>query len=283
MLLGVHVSIADKIYNSIDRAKGLGCNTMQIFSRSPREFRNIPLKVEDIEEFRLRRKKTDIKPIFVHMPYLVNLASPDDKLYKTSIKLYIDSIKDADALGAEYIVTHMGSHKASGEEKGLKRLYDAINIILSKTKDLKVSLLLENTSGSGFSLGHKLEHQKIVIDQVEDKNRIGVCFDTCHAFVAGYNIATRNGLKETINQLQTFIGLDKLKLVHLNDARDNFGSLRDRHEHIGKGKIGLSGFRNIVNHPKLKNVPFVLEMPKKNELDDKNNLKIIRRLLKKEV
>jgi len=280
MRLGVHVSIADKIYNSIDRAKGLGCNTMQIFSRSPREFRGIPLKPEDCEEFRRRRKKSNIKPIFVHMPYLVNLASPDNKLYRTSIKLYIDSIKDADALGAEYIVTHMGSHKGSGEEKGLRRFSDAINVIFDKTKDSKVSILLENTSGSGFSIGHNFQQQKKVIDEIEDKSRIGMCLDTCHAFTAGYDIATKDGLKDTIAQLEEQVGLKYLKLIHLNDSRDNFGSLRDRHEHIGKGKIGLEGFKNIVNHPKLKNVPCVLETPKASENDDKMNLKTVRKLRK---
>ncbi|MBM3248223.1 MAG: deoxyribonuclease IV [Candidatus Omnitrophica bacterium] len=278
MRLGVHVSIADKIYNSIDRAKGLGCNTMQIFSRSPREFRGIPLKLGDCEEFKRRRKKSNIKPIFVHMPYLVNLASPDNKLYRTSIKLYIDSIKDADALGAEYIVTHMGSHKGSGEENGLRRFSNAIDAILDKTKGSKVSILLENTSGSGFSLGHNFHQQKIVIDQIEDKSRIGICLDTCHAFTAGYDIATKEGLKETVAQLDGQVGLKYLKLIHLNDARDDFGTLRDRHEHIGKGKIGMEGFRNIVNHPKLKNVPFVLETPKASEKDDIMNLKAIRSL-----
>ncbi|HOX54822.1 MAG: deoxyribonuclease IV [Candidatus Omnitrophica bacterium] len=280
MRLGVHVSIADKIYNSIDRAKALGCNTMQIFSRSPREFRGIPLRIEDCEEFKRRRKKSGIKPIFIHMPYLVNLASPDNKLYRTSIKLYIDSIKDAEALGAEYIVTHMGSHKGSGEENGLRRFSRAINTIFDKTKDSKVSILLENTSGSGFSIGHNFKQQKRVIDQIEDKSRIGICLDTCHAFTAGYDIATKEGSKETVAQLDEQVGLKYLKLIHLNDARDDFGTLRDRHEHIGKGKIGLEGFRNIVNHPKLKNVPFVLETPKASEEDDKMNLKTVKKLRK---
>lgn len=280
MRLGVHVSIADKIYNSIDRAKGLGCNTMQIFSRSPREFRNIPLNLEDCEEFKRRRRKSGIKPIFIHMPYLVNLASPDDKLYRTSIKLYIDSIKDADSLGAEYIVTHMGSHKGSGEENGLRRFSKAINTIFDKTKDSKVSILLENTSGSGFSIGHNFGQQRKVIDRIEDKSRIGICLDTCHAFTAGYDIATEEGLKDTIAQLDEQVGLKYLKLIHLNDARDDFGTLRDRHEHIGEGKIGLEGFRNIVNHPKLKNVPFVLETPKASEEDDKMNLKTVKKLRK---
>jgi deoxyribonuclease-4 len=279
MRLGVHVSIAGKIYNAIERACQLDCNTMQIFSRSPRAFREIPLRQEDIEEFRRRRLQTDIKPVFIHLPYLVNLASPYDKLYKSSIRLYIDSIGDAQALGAEYIVTHMGSHKGKGEQRGLDRFATAVNIILNETRDTNVGILLENTAGSGFALGYNFSHQEMVINKIEDKQRIGVCFDTCHGYVAGYDIVTAQGLKETIDKIQRHIGLRYLKLIHLNDAKDILGSRRDRHEHIGKGRIGLKGFRNIVNHPKLKNIPFILETPKFSEKDDIMNLKIIRSLL----
>jgi deoxyribonuclease-4 len=252
---------------------------MQIFSRSPRAFREIPLRQEDIEEFRRRRLQTDIKPVFIHLPYLVNLASPYDKLYKSSIRLYIDSIGDAQALGAEYIVTHMGSHKGKGEQRGLDRFATAVNIILNETRDTNVGILLENTAGSGFALGYNFSHQEMVINKIEDKQRIGVCFDTCHGYVAGYDIVTAQGLKETIDKIQRHIGLRYLKLIHLNDAKDILGSRRDRHEHIGKGRIGLKGFRNIVNHPKLKNIPFILETPKFSEKDDIMNLKIIRSLL----
>lgn len=280
MRLGVHVSIAGNIYNAIDRAVEFNCNTMQIFSRSPRAFKEIPLKEEDIKEFRQRRSKVDIKPIFIHLPYLVNLASPFKKLYHTSIKLYIDSIKDAQALGAEYIVTHMGSHKGSGETPGLRRFSEAINIILEKTKDAKVGILLENTAGGGFSLGYNFQHQKAVIDKVKDKKRMGICFDTCHAFAVGYNIAAKKGLKDTIREMDDQVGVQNLKLIHLNDAKEVLGSRRDRHEYIGEGKIGLEGVRNIVNHPKLKNIPFVLETPQISEEGDVLDMDIIKRLRK---
>lgn len=278
MRLGVHVSIAGKIYDSLDRAKDLGCNTMQIFSRSPRAFREIPLKKEDTEEFKAKRTKLDIKPVFIHLPYLVNLATPDERLYRISIRLYIESIKDADSLGAEYIVTHMGSHKGSGEEIGLKRFSKALNKILDKTKDSKVGILLENTAGGGFSLGYNFRHQKLVIDNIRDKKRIGICFDTCHGYVAGYNIANKEGLKKTLAEMDKEVGIEYLKLIHLNDAKDVLGSKKDRHEFVGYGKIGMDGFRNIINHKELKDVPMVLEMPNVSDEGDWLDLKTISRL-----
>ena len=278
MRLGLHVSIAGHIYESITRAEVLGCNTMQIFSRDPRQWRRERLSLEDIEEFRRRRQKSKITPVFVHIPYLINLASPYSVLYRDSIKAYIDDILETELLGADYIVTHMGSHKKSGEQKGLKRFTLALNKILERTKKSKVVILLENTSGSGSWLGYKFEHQRQIVDGVEQENRIGICFDTCHGYAAGYDLATAEGLNETINQLDKIVGLDRLKLIHLNDTKDRLSSHRDRHEHIGKGKIGLEGFRHILNERRLKDMPFILETPKDSEDADKVNLAVVRKL-----
>ena len=278
MRLGLHVSIAGHIYESITRAEVLGCNTMQIFSRDPRQWRRERLSLEDIEEFRRRRQKSKITPVFVHIPYLINLASPYSVLYRDSIKAYIDDILETELLGADYIVTHMGSHKKSGEQKGLKRFTLALNKILERTKKSKVVILLENTSGSGSWLGYKFEHQRQIVDGVEQENRIGICFDTCHGYAAGYDLATAEGLNGTINQLDKIVGLDRLKLIHLNDTKDRLSSHRDRHEHIGKGKIGLEGFRHIVNERRLKDIPFILETPKDAQEADKVNLAVVRKL-----
>jgi len=278
MRLGLHVSIAGHIYESITRAEALGCNTMQIFSRDPRQWRRERLSLEDIEEFRRRRQKSKITPVFVHIPYLINLASPYSVLYRDSIKAYIDDILETELLGADYIVTHMGSHKKSGEQKGLKRFTLALNKILERTKKSKVVILLENTSGSGSWLGYKFEHQRQIVDGVEQENRIGICFDTCHGYAAGYDLATAEGLNETINQLDKIVGLNRLKLIHLNDTKDRLSSHRDRHEHIGKGKIGLEGFRHILNERRLKDMPFILETPKDSEDADKVNLAVVRKL-----
>jgi deoxyribonuclease-4 len=281
MLLGVHVSIAGHIYESLGRAAALGCNAMQIFSRDPRQWRKAKLRKEDIEEFRKRRPESGIEKIFVHIPYLINLASPYNILYKGSIRACVQDMIEAQTLGAEYVVTHMGSHKKSGESGGLKRFIQAINKILEKTKDSPVKILLENTSGSGSWLGYNFEQQRSVIDGIEDKSRVGVCFDTCHAFSAGYDLASPGGYGKAIMQLDEIVGLEKVKLVHLNDTRDKLGSRRDRHEHIGKGKIGIKGFKLILNDERLKEAAFILETPKDSDTADKNNLKTVRRLMRK--
>ena len=281
MLLGVHVSIAGHIWESIDRAEALGCNTMQIFSRDPRQWRKSKIKAEDIREFRLRREKSKIEKVFIHIPYLINLASPYNILYQGSLRAYIQDMKEAQALGADYIVTHMGSHKESGEKRGLKRITVALNRILDKTKDSPVGILLENTSGSGSWLGYKFEHQRLIIDGLENKKRVGICFDTCHAYTAGFDLSSPEGYLKTIESLDQIVGLKRLKLVHLNDSRDELGSRADRHEHIGKGKLGLEAFRRIVNDPRLAGAAFVLETPKDSDNADKRNLKTVKKLIKK--
>ena len=280
MLLGVHVSIAGHIWESIDRAEALGCNVMQIFARDPRQWRKSSLKTEDIDEFRRRREMSKIQKVFIHIPYLINLASPYHVLYRGSIRAYSQDMQEAEALGADYIVTHMGSHKESGEKNGLKRVTSALNKILDKSQGSPVGILLENTSGSGSWLGYKFEHQRRIIDRLENKKRVGVCFDTCHAFTAGYDLTTSVGYSDTISSLDEIVGLDRLKLIHLNDSRDKLGSHADRHTHIGKGEIGLDGFRRIVRDPRLAKVAFVLETPKDSDKADKRNLNLVRKLAK---
>jgi len=169
MILGVHISGVGKIYEALDKANKLGCNTMQIFSRSPQRWREHFIEPRDIEEFKRRQDKLKIKPVFIHVPYLINLASPNPRLYHASIDAYIEDILEAEVLGADYIVTHMGSHKETSEEAGLKRLSDALNTIIAKTKNTRVGILLENTSGSGSWLGYKFIHQKIVLGGLKDK------------------------------------------------------------------------------------------------------------------
>jgi deoxyribonuclease IV len=280
MLLGVHVSIAGHIYESINRAAALGCNTMQIFSRDPQQWRKAKIKPEDIEEFRARRGKYNISPVFIHIPYLINLASPYNILYQGSVRAYIEDMREAELLGVDYIVTHMGSHKESGEEKGIKRIIQALNKILDKTQGMKVGVLLENTSGAGSWLGYKFEHQKQIIAGIEDKSRVGVCLDTCHAYAAGYDLASAEGYKKTIGELDRLVGLERLKLVHINDTADKLGSRRDRHAHIGQGNIKLAGFKRLVNDSRLKDTAFILETPKDSDNADRTNLETVRKLKK---
>ena len=278
MILGIHVSGVDKIYEALDVAHELGCNTMQIFSHSPQRWREDFLNPEDIKEFNRRQEKFKIKPLFIHIPYLINLASPNPRLYEASIEAYIEDILEASTLKADYIVTHMGSHKETSEEAGIKRLIEALNRILDKTKGAKVSILLENTSGSGSWLGYKFSHQKEIIKGLKQKERVGLCFDTAHAYLAGYDISTKEGLEETLAEIDKLVGLNLIKLIHLNDAKGKLGSHHDRHDHIGKGSIGIEGMKNIINHPKLRDIPFILETPKLSEDDDRINLEMVREL-----
>ncbi len=280
MILGVHVSIAGKIYEAPTRAHELGCNTMQIFSRSPREWRKNALDKDDVLEFRQRCKKFKINPVFVHIPYLANLASPIRGLREDSVKAYIEDIKECENLAARYLVTHMGSHKDTSEKSGIKRFSKSLNVILNETKGIDVMILLENTSGSGSWLGYKFRHHKEILDRVIEPERIGLCLDTCHSYTAGYNIAIKEGLEETLDEIDEFAGLNRLKLIHLNDSKDKLNSRHDRHEHIARGLIGPAGMKLILKHPKLKKLPFILETPKKNENDDSINLAIVKGLIK---
>jgi len=280
MLLGVHISGFGKISEAPKCAAELGCNTMQIFSHSPQRWRDSVLDFSETERFNQEQKVFRIKPLFIHVPYLINLASPDPRLYGASIEAYIEDILEAHLLKADYIVTHMGSHKETSEEAGIERLTAALNKIIKKTAGAQVGILLENTSGSGSWLGYKFSHHKKIIAGLEDRRRVGLCLDTAHAYLAGYDIATKDGLEALLDEIDKMAGLNLVKLIHFNDAKGALGCNHDRHEHIGKGSIGLEGMRRIINHPKLRDLPFILETPKKTEDDDKMNLKVARSLRK---
>ena len=282
MILGVHVSGAGKIYQALDIAHDLGCDTMQMFSRSPQSWRNgSQIAPEEIKEFLLRRKKYKINPVFIHISYLINLASPDPRLYNGSIQAYIEDIQESEKLGANYIVTHMGSHKETSEDAGIKRLVEALNKILEETKDSKVGILLENTSGSGSWLGYRFYHQHKIMKGIKEKSRVGLCLDTAHAYLAGYNLSTKVGLDQMINEIEQMVGMKLIKLIHLNDAAGELGCHHDRHDHIGQGHIGLAGMKRIIKHPKLKNIPMILETPKSTENSDRENLALVRKLGRK--
>ncbi len=275
MRLGVHVSIAGKIYEAVDRAKALNCECMQIFSRNPRGWQATKLDKADVEEFKKRRKEADITPLVVHIPYLINLASPEDRLYEKSIQAYLEDIRRADLLSAEYFVTHLGSHKGKGRDLGIDRFARALDKIIKELKP-KVKILLENTSGSGNWLGGDFEDIAEIMTKSHQKDKLGLCFDTCHAYAAGYDIKNKKGLDETLKKIDRLIGINKLKLIHINDSKGDLGSHLDRHQHIGKGKIGRDGFRLILHHPKLRDLPYVLETPKEDIKSDPMNLKTVR-------
>ena len=276
--VGLHVSIAGKIYDSIDRAVSLGCSTMQIFSRNPRQWRKKILEDKDIKLFKEKREKAKIKPLVVHVPYLLNLASQKKSFHQATIKEFIKDLVESDRLGADFLVTHMGSHKNGTEQSGLSSVVEALTCILEESEDVKTKILLENTAGSGSWLGYNFSHFSFIFERINNPSRVQICLDTAHAWAAGYKISQKKGLSQLISEIDTEVGVSKLKLIHLNDTEVELGSRLDRHFHIGRGKIGEDGFRLILNHPKLRQLPFIMETPKKVKDDDRKNLEMAKNL-----
>jgi len=268
--IGFHVSIVGRIDEAVDRAVEIGCNTFQLFTRNPRSWKSEELKPDEIRDFIEKVEKYDMQPIFAHMPYLANLASPRPKIYMLSKKTLKTELERCGILKIPYLVTHLGSHLGAGREKGLKRIIQAINEAYDST-DSEVVLLLENTAGMRNSIGSTFEEIKYIIDNLKSPDLVGVCFDTAHAYAAGYDLRTRRAVEETIHRLDRIIGFERLKLVHLNDSRGGLGSHIDRHEHIGLGNIGEDGFRAILKS-RLSRLPLILETPIDERRSDVENL-----------
>jgi deoxyribonuclease IV len=274
--VGVHVSIAGGFSSAVDRAAERGCDVFQIFSRNPRGWRIKDLSTEDAEDFAAKLESSGIGPVFDHMPYLPNLASPKDGVYDNSVATLTTELLRCDQLHTPYLVTHLGSHLGAGKASGLKRILEAINIAFSAAEN-SVMLLLENTAGTKNSMGGSFGDIAGIIDGLDSK-RVGVCLDTCHLFAAGYELRTQEGLERTIDDFDSSIGLQKLKLIHLNDSKGGLGSGLDRHEHIGLGEIGELGFKTILGYEKIRALPFILETPIDSRRDDLENMRIAREL-----
>ena len=280
-LIGAHMSISGGVYNSLTWGKESGCATIQIFTKSNNQWRAKELSEFEVKQFMENQKETGISPVVAHNSYLINLGSPDKALWEKSKEGMLIELQRAEKLSLPYLVMHPGSHLGDGEDKGLKRIANAINWLIDKTKDFKVMLLLETTAGQGSNLGYKFEQLAEIIDLVENKKKIGVCYDTCHTFAAGYELRKKDGYEKTFKDFDKIIGLKNLKVIHLNDSKKDLGSKIDRHEHIGKGFIGLEGFKLIMNDKRWENIPKILETPKDEGLEsDKKNLKILRNLVK---
>jgi deoxyribonuclease-4 len=277
--LGFHVSISGGFSLSVQRAFELGCTCMQIFSRNPRGWTVKPLDGDDIAEFKKLREKWDIAPVFVHTNYLINLASPRPDLYERSIEQFVIDLERTEALGAEYLVTHLGSASSKNEEWMIERVSDALNMAM-KLHAPKATILLENTAGETGDVGYTLEQVQEVIARLNDSSHVGICYDTCHGFAAGYDIRTKQGVDALAEKIDTTVGLKRLKGMHLNDCLRDFNSRVDRHWHIGEGKIGLDGFKVLLNHPTFKDIPKIMETPKETEEDDPRNMKTVKSLIK---
>jgi deoxyribonuclease-4 len=274
--VGVHVSIAGSLDLAVDRAKDAGCDVFQMFSRNPRGWAYLPLSGNVKDLFRKKVKTTGIIPVD-HMPYLPNLASPKPEVYEKSVATLTAELDRCGELGIPYLVTHLGHHLGDGMAGGRSRVIHAINTSLeSSSSDAR--LLLENTAGEKNSVGSSFEHIRAIMDGLTDTKRIGVCFDTCHAFAAGYELRTAEGIEDTLGQFDEQIGLKFLTVIHLNDTKGEKGSALDRHEHIGMGFIGEEGFRQILHNPVFSSLPMVCETPVDERRDDRGNIQAVRDL-----
>lgn len=275
MKIGAHVSISGSLDLSVDRAVAIGCDTFQIFTRSPRRWKINDLNKKTVETFKKKVVNSGLWPIVVHMPYLPNLASPISRIFRASVRSLIEEMKRCEILGAPYLIIHLGNHLGSGVDFGCERIVQAISEAIASATS-RVSILLENTAGSRNSMGSTFEEISVILDRVDET--INVCFDTCHAFASGYDLRDENAIGETLDKFEDLIGLSRLKIIHINDSKGSLGSGLDRHEHIGLGKIGRKGFRSFLTNPKLRKIPMILETPINKRCDDLGNISIVRKL-----
>jgi len=280
-LLGAHMSIEGGLHRAFERIKRVRGQALQIFSKNQRQWRAPELTPAEIDEFSKARRRWGKWPIAVHDSYLINLANPDEIKANRATAAFAEEIRRADQLSIPYLIMHPGSHVGSGPENGLKQLTANLDRAFAAAEDAKsVIVLLETTAGQGTGLGSTFEELAYVLDNSSYSRRLGVCFDTCHAFAAGYDISSAAGHEETFGAFDKVIGLDRLKFFHLNDSKKGLGSKVDRHDHIGKGKIGLAGFRLLMNDPRFADHPMVLETPKEKDLkEDIKNLKVLKGLM----
>lgn len=279
--LGSHMSIAGGLDKAPLRGKQVGCDTIQVFTKSNRQWRAKRLSDQEVEAFKANLAATGIGPVVAHDCYLVNLAAPRRAVWKKSVTAFRVELERAERLGIPYLVTHPGSHAGAGEAEGLRRVTEALNALLAAHPGAGIRILLETTAGQGSSLGHRFEQLAAILAGVDQADRVGVCLDTCHVFAAGYDIRTRDGYRKTVEDLDACLGLRRLQAIHLNDSKGGLGSRVDRHEHIGEGRLGLAPFRRLLNDPRLRRVPMILETPKDDDFvaADRRNLARLRRLL----
>ncbi|OIN89488.1 hypothetical protein CO019_00810 [Candidatus Berkelbacteria bacterium CG_4_9_14_0_2_um_filter_42_30] len=278
MRFGAHVSTREPFADAISRAKDLGCECMQIFANAPQRWNPMPIPEKELKRFAKLNKQAKIEPVIIHSIYLVNLASSNPFFYEASIKSLIDDMKKASSVGALGVNFHVGSTKGKKLSEVIGKIVLAVKTILSAAPGPE--LILENSAGAGNIIGDKFEELAAIIDKVKSP-RLKVTFDTAHGFASGYNVATKDGLEETLKEFDKKIGLKKLVCLHLNDCATPLFSARDRHADIGDGYIGIEGFSRIVNHPKLHGLPGIIETPGNKGKNDVDNLKILRSLVKK--
>ncbi len=280
LLLGAHMSIAGGIHLAVRRGEEVGCTAIQIFTKNATQWIGRSLTDADIRKFKSECRRTGIMAV-AHDSYLINLGSPETDLRVKSIDAFVDEMERAEGLGLPYVIMHPGAHRGAGDDAGIARVAESFNTVLKRTSGYRVRILVENTAGQGTSLGHSVEHLTRIVNEPSAPERLGICIDSCHAFVAGHDIGERRGYDGFFDLLDEKIGLDRLGALHLNDCKKGLGSRVDRHEHIGKGALGLDFFRFAMNDPRFTSVPKLLETPKElGGLDmDPINLGILKGLV----
>jgi len=289
--LGAHLSIAGGLPRAVDRASSSRCEALQIFTKSAGQWRARPLPAEEIARFRARVAETGIRPVVAHNSYLINLATAQPELRAQSIAALGEELDRAEALGLDGLVMHPGSYTSGTEADGLRLIAEALARLLAERPDATTQILLEHTAGQGTNLGHRFEHLGEIIERLDNTPRLGVCIDTCHLLAAGYDICTGEGYRRTFDALDRLVGIDRIRVFHLNDSKKPCGSRIDRHEHIGKGCLGIEPFRMLLNDPRFSDHPMLLETPKletpesrrRSDIDpwDARNLRTLRRLIGK--
>jgi len=280
-LLGAHMSIAGGVGNALLDGKKVNCDAIQIFTKSSRQWAAKPYTKEEIEQFKVNRKDTGISTVIAHDSYLLNLGSPDTALRIRSVAAFIDELERCETLGVSNLVAHPGAHVGTGEAEGIKTIAESLDEIHTACPGYNVKITLEITAGQGSNLGYRFEQIRNIIDATKQSERLRVCFDTEHAFAAGYDIRTKDGYERTFTQFDEAIGIKLLAAFHLNDSKKEFNSRVDRHEHIGKGFIGVEAFRLLLNDKRFWGLPMCLETPKGPDLkEDRENLTLLRSLIK---
>jgi deoxyribonuclease-4 len=283
-LFGAHMSIAGGCHNALIAAQRHDFDTVQLFTKNNNQWDVRALTAPDIEQFHGTWKTTRLKFATAHDSYLINLASPDPLLYQRSLEAFVIEVQRAEALGLSYLVMHPGTPTDGDEDAGIQRIVRALDEVHARCPACRVKILLETTAGQGRSLGWRFEHLAAILDSVKQSRRLGVCLDTCHVFAAGYALAPARDYQKTMQAFDRLIGLSRLKVFHLNDSKKPLGSRVDRHEHIGKGHLGLEPFRLLVNDPRFQKVPMIMETPKEGPNDedmDVVNLATLRALVSK--
>lgn len=281
LLLGAHMSISGGVHRAVDRATLIGCTALQVFTKNNNQWHAKPLGEEEIESYKRKIADARIAPVVAHDSYLINLCAPDPDILERSRVALVDELTRCEQLGIQLLNFHPGSHGGAGEEDGIKRVIESLNVVHGKTQGFKVMSVVEATAGQGTAVGYRFEHLQRIVNGVDDPERMAVCIDTCHIFAAGYELRTEEGYERTFQEFDDIVGIPRLVAFHCNDSKKGCGSHVDRHEHIGKGMIGVEGFSFLMNDERFVSIPKILETPKSEDLhEDVENMRVLTSLVR---